>query len=517
MDIINNKDLLLRVRNPAILLDSVVTSRLIKPANERGISEVLVPWRFGEAQQLTEIGVQNVPSPIKVNYKWSGKFKPFDHQIDTSSFLTLHKKACCFNEQGTGKTASVIWAADYLIKLRKINRVLVICPLSIMQSAWLDDLFTCAMHRTAAICHGSRNKRIDVIESEAEFVIINYDGVDIVADEIKRGGFDLIVVDEANAYKNVATKRWKVLNRLVTPSTYLWMLTGTPASQSPVDAFGLAKLVNPENTPRFAGRWREMVMRKVSQFKYVPRPEAKKLVHRVLQPAIRYTKEECLDLPDITYTTRTVPLTPQQVKYYKLMKKKLIVNAAGEDITMINAAAAMNKLLQLSGGAVYSDEGDIINFDASTRIKVLDEIIQESSHKILVFVPYRHAILTVSEHLQKSGITCEVVNGAVSATRRTDIFKRFQDTDIPRVLVIQPQAASHGVTLHRADTIVYWSPVMSVETYLQCNARAHRAGQKNPVTVVHIEGSEVEKKIYRMLQDKVDVHTNIVQLYKDIK
>tara|TARA_R100001129_G_scaffold173961_1_gene145945 strand:+ start:6079 stop:7629 length:1551 start_codon:yes stop_codon:yes gene_type:complete len=516
MDIIQNKALLLRVRNPAVLLDSITKSKLLKKANDKGISEVLVHWGIKESQKLTEIGVQNVPSPIKTNYEWSGKFKPFDHQIETSSFLTLHKKACCFNEQGTGKTASVIWAADYLMKLRLVNRVLVICPLSIMQSAWLDDLFACAMHRTAAVCHGRQNKRADIIKSGAEFVIINYDGVEIVKDEIKNGGFDLIVVDEANAYKNVATNRWKVLNSLIAADTRLWMLTGTPASQSPVDAYGLAKLVNPTNVPRFLGRWREMVMRKVTQFKYVPRPEAKKLVHKVLQPAIRYTKEECLDLPDITYTTRSVPLTPQQNKYYKLMKQRLIVNAAGEDITMVNAAAAMNKLLQLSGGAVYSDEGEIINFDASTRIKILDEIIQESSHKLLIFVPYRHAILTVSEHLNKSGITCEVINGDVSAVKRTNIFRRFQDADDPRVLVIQPQSASHGVTLHRADTIVYWSPVMSVETYLQCNARAHRAGQKNPVTVVHLEGSEVERRIYSMLQSKIDVHSNIVRLYKEL-
>ena len=108
MDIIQNKALLLRVRNPAILLDTITKSKLLKKANDKGISEVLVHWGIKESQQLTDIGVKNVPSPIKTNYKWGGRFKPFDHQIETSSFLTLHKKACCFNEQGTGKTASVI-------------------------------------------------------------------------------------------------------------------------------------------------------------------------------------------------------------------------------------------------------------------------------------------------------------------------------------------------------------------------------------------------------------------------
>ena len=183
---------------------------------------------------------------------------------------------------------------------------------------------------------------------------------------------------------------------------------------------------------------------------------------------------------------------------------------------MVNAAAGMNKLLQLSGGAVYSDTGEIVSFDVKPRFKVLEEIIQETSNKLILFVPYRHAILLLKEEMDKKGYTSEIINGAVTAGKRAEIFNRFQTSDTPRILIIQPQAAAHGVTLHRADTIVYWSPVMSVETYLQCNARAHRAGQKNPVTVYHLEGSAVEKRIYKMLQNKVDVHSNIVNLYKEI-
>ena len=510
MDIVQNKALLLKAQNPNIILETIPKSKAVND------NEVVVYWGIRESQVLCKLGYTKIPSPIKKDYKWNGRFKPFNHQVETSSFLTLHKRACCFNEQGTGKTASVIWAADYLMNIGEVGRVLIICPLSIMSSAWMEDLFSCAMHRKAAVCHGERKKRQKVISSDAEFVIINYDGVEVVADEIEAGGFDLIVVDEANAYKNVSTKRWKVLNKLSRSASYLWMLTGTPASQSPVDAYGLAKLVNPDNTPKFLGRWRDMVMRRVSQFTYIPKPEARKLVYEVLQPAIRYTKEECLDLPDITYTTRLVPLSPQQNKYYRLMKNKLIVTAAGEDITMINAATAMNKLLQLSGGAVYSDEGETISFNVKPRMNVLKEIIEETSNKVILFVPFRHAINLIQEELKQSGVSCEVINGAVSAIKRTDIFKRFQETDIPKVLVVQPQSASHGVTLHRADTVVYWSPVMSVETYLQCNARAHRAGQKNPVTVIHIEGSEVEKKIYKMLQNKIDIHSNIINLYKSV-
>jgi SNF2 family DNA or RNA helicase len=185
-------------------------------------------------------------------------YKPFAHQKETASFLTLHRRAFCLSEQGTGKTGGVIWAADYLIKLGHVRRVLIICPLSIMQSAWQADLFKIAMHRSVDVAYGSVVKRRAIVEGDAEFVIINYDGVEIMEKEIAAGKFDLIVVDECNAYKTTTTKRWKCLNRIVTNSTWLWMLTGTPAAQSPVDAYGLAKLVSPERCPsilRYLKTW----------------------------------------------------------------------------------------------------------------------------------------------------------------------------------------------------------------------------------------------------------------------
>jgi SNF2 family DNA or RNA helicase len=120
----------------------------------------------------------------------------------------------------------------------------------------------------------------------------------------------------------------------------------------------------------------------------------------------------------------------------------------------------------------------------------------------------------VSNHLTSQGVTNEIIQGSVSATKRADIINRFQTMEHPRVLVIQPQAASHGVTLTAADTIVFWSPVMSVETYIQCVARIDRVGQKNSMTVVHLQGSEVERKMYEMLQSKVDSHEKLVDLYR---
>lgn len=511
MQIIDNKALLIKVRDPGRITTVIPKSKQV------GNNEVLVKWGLEEAQVLKNLRLKDVPSPINATYDWPGLYRPFAHQRVTSSFLTMHRRAFCFNEQGTGKTSSVIWASDYLLKIGAIRRVLVLCPLSIMEAAWGGDLFRFAMHRTVSIAHSySKEKRLAAVRSEAEYVICNYDGLDIIKDEIKNGAFDLVVIDEANAYKNVTTKRFKILNSILKPDMWVWMLTGTPASQSPTDAYGLAKIINPSGVPKFFGAFRDQVMQKITAFKWAPKASSEKTLHEVLQPAIRFTKEECLDLPDMTYVTRDVPLSPQQKKFYEALRKHMMATAAGEEITTVNAAANLNKLLQLSCGAVYSDTGEVIEFDAKDRIKALMEVIEEASHKVIIFVPFRHAIEIILDALKTEGISCEAIHGGVPVNKRTAIFAAFQAETKPQVLVIQPQAAAHGVTLHAANVVVWYGPIMSIETYLQANARVHRAGQRNPCTVVHLQGSPVEKRVYKMLTEKVDIHTRLIDLYKNI-
>ena len=510
MEIIENgRALLLRLRNPQQVTNAIPKSRAL-PDNK-----VVVNWGVDEAHTLKNMNIK-APSPIEKQYQWSGSHAPFAHQKTTSAFLTMNRKAFCFNEQGTGKTASSIWAADFLLQKQVINRVLIICPLSIMDSAWRNDLFTFAPHRTVDVAYGSSKKRKEILAQGAEFVVINYDGVSIVADDIAAGGFDLIIVDEATHYKNAQTNRWKTLNKLVKEDTWLWMMTGTPAAQSPLDAYGLAKLVNPTSVPRFFSSFRDQIMTKVTNFKWIPKETATDTVFRVLQPAIRFTKDECLDLPPMVYVKREVELTRQQKKYYEQLRKKLVMQITGEQITAINAAVVMSKLLQIAAGAVYTDESDVLEFDITHRYKVLREVIDESSQKVLVFVPFKHTIDILTDKLRKDGIPTDIIRGDVSAPARTQIFKTFQETPDPRVLVIQPQAAAHGVTLTAANTVVWWGPTSSLETYAQANARVHRSGQKHKCTVVQLHGSPVEKRVYTLLDNRIDVHTKMIDLYKEI-
>jgi SNF2 family DNA or RNA helicase len=270
----------------------------------------------------------------------------------------------------------------------------------------------------------------------------------------------------------------------------------------------------PDRCPQFFGRFRDMVMLNVGRFKWIPRTTAEDTVFKLLQPAVRFTKSECLDLPPVTHVDREAPLTAQQDKYYRQLKKDMFITAAGEEISSVNAAVNLNKLLQISGGAVYTDTKEVIEFDVSNRLRVVKEVIDEASNKVIVFVPFRHTIQLLQEYLEKNKISNEIINGSVSVGKRTEIFKNFQEATDPHVLIVQPQAASHGVTLTAADTIVWYAPVTSLETYLQANARIDRPGQTSNMTIVNVFGSPVEKRLYSMLQNKLKTHTRLVDLYK---
>ena len=512
MEIIDDKALLFNTRKAEQITALIPKSQVL--ASNGDVSRLLVHWGFEEAQLLRNMGIKDVPMPILKRYDWPGMYRPFEHQKTTAEFLTKHPRCFVFSEAGTGKTSAAAWAADYLMAQGKVKRVLVVCPVSIMDTAWRADLFRTLMHRKVAIAQGSREQRQKVFRNDYEFVIINFDGVKVVTKELANYGFDLIIIDEANAIKSVQTDRWKALASLVKPTTRLWLMTGTPASQSPLDAYGLAKLVNPDSVPRFFGAFRDKVMLKINQFKWVPKQDAQQVVHQALQPAIRFTKEECLDLPDMLFSTREVPLTAQQTKYYESLRKQMMAVAAGEEITAVNAASMLNKLLQVSQGAVYTDNRDVVEFDVRNRISELLDVIAQTEHKILVFVPYRHTLVMLENEVIKAGYTTATIHGGVSAPQRAELIKQFQTEDDPRVLLMIPQATAHGITLTRANQVVWWGPVSSTEIYLQANSRAHRAGQKNCVTVTHLQGSPVEKRMYTMLQNKIDIHQSLVDLYR---
>jgi SNF2 family DNA or RNA helicase len=197
----------------------------------------------------------------------------------------------------------------------------------------------------------------------------------------------------------------------------------------------------------------------------------------------------------------------------------MVMQAAGETITAVNAAAKVNKLLQISCGAAYTDDREVIEFDATPRLNLLLEILEETDRKVIIFCLFRSVMDTIYEFLKGRGHNVEQIHGDVTPTKRGDIINRFQHTDSPRVLVLQPAATSHGITLTAADTVVFFGPLMSVEQYWQSISRADRKGQNaDKVRVIHIESSPIEKKMFAAMEAKVSDHLLLSSMFeKELK
>lgn len=495
--------LALKLNNPNRVLDSIPTAKTLEV---RGTQIVVAPHRLDEVKVLNNLGI-NAPSPILHYYDWPGQFDPYDHQRHTAAFLTLNHRGLVLNEIGTGKTQSALWAADYLIKTKHVKKVLILSPLSTLERVWGDGVFTGLTHRKFVVLYGTAEKRMKLLQKDAHFYICNHDGFPIIAPHCI-DAFDLVIVDEAAVLRNPSTKRYKIFKKWLdaNTSTRLWLMTGTPTPNDPTDAWALAKLVGSPYCTKTFTAFREQVMMKIGQWKFVPRPESVDIVKNILQPAVRYTRDECFDLPETIIQTRHVELTPEQKKHYQQMLKHFVVEmtkdmVGGNTITAVNEAVKVQKLVQIACGVAYGDDGQNIEIDCTPRINLVKEVIEEAGEKVILFVPLTGTLHMLERELSKHW-SVGVVNGAVSASARNQIFHDFQHSPNPRVLIAHPGTMAHGLTLTSASTIIWYGPINSNEVYVQANGRIERIGKKNVSNVIHIQSTDLEHKMYERLRNK---------------
>jgi len=510
----NSRKLVLNLEHP----DKVTT--IIPSAKKivfRGKTLVTVPHGIEETRVLRNMGI-DAPGPIQHYYKWPGQFKPYDHQRITANFLTLHPRAFCLNDMGTGKTASVLWAFDYLRSVGMAKALLVVAPLSALERAWADEVFKSFPHLTCVTLHATSAKRLKLLDFPADVYVINHDGIksslilSALADKIQSGDIDVVVPDELAVFRNSGTERWKAMRKLVAPATYVWGLTGTPIPNEPTDAWAQIKLIAPEKVPKYFGQFRDTVMRQLGPYKWVARPGALNHVYSVMQPAVRYSRDECLDLPPTTYVTREVELSPQQKVAYTQMLNSFKADLEGGQVTALSEAAKLMKLIQIVCGVVYTQTGDV-EIPAPDRVELVREIIEEAGAKVIVFVPLTGALNMVAKELRRH-FSVEVVFGGTPKSERDRIFGDFQTQKTPRVIVANPGTMSHSLTLTAADTIIWFAPINSAEIYLQANARIPRPGQKLHTHIVHIAGSELERRMYARLQRRQDTQGVLLSMFE---
>ena len=454
-------------------------------------------------------------------YSWPGPFQPFDHQKETTEFIVANHRGFVFNDMGTGKTASLLWAADYLMSVGDVGRLLIVAPLSTIKRVWLDESFQLLMHRNTVLLYGPSAKRREKYEqSNWEIGIINFDGVkilkDLIEDDIKSGRLDMIAIDEATEYRNSQTKKYQTMKKLADKVPRLVQMTGAPCPEAPTDAYGLAHLQGNTSIPKFFGAWRRRTMLKVGEFQWVPRPDGFQQAFQVLQPAIRFRKEDCVDLPPVTYEQWEVELSSEQKSAYKTMQKKMAIEFAdeGDQLPAVNAADKINKLRQIACGVVKdTGTGEYVLLDYKPRLRAVLAAIEQADAKVVVAVPFKGIIKQLAHDVGQL-YTTEYINGDVSAKQRDDIITRFRQTSDPHVLMVHPKTMSHGITLVEADVMVIYAPIYSNDQATQIENRINRPGQTRSMTIVQLGASAMEWSIYHSTEMKAQGEAMLLEMYK---
>jgi SNF2 family DNA or RNA helicase len=385
---------------------------------------------------------------------------------------------------------------------------------------WANAIFRNFLsRRTFEILHGSAEQRLQALARPADVYILNFDGVGVGAHTRKRFELDgfskqlaerkdirLAIVDEASGYKDSRTKRHRIARLVVGTKEYCWLLTGTPTPNAPTDAYGLAKMVNNAFGKSFTSFQLETML-KISQFKWVPKKEGYDIARKYLTPSIRYDIKDIWDGPEMTTQQRQVPLTSQQKQLMADLKRDLqVVVKSGQPINAANEAAARQKFIQISLGAIYDARHAVHLIDARPRLDELKDVLEQAPGKTLIFVPLTSVVEFLYKEL-KDKWSCEIVNGNTTPKKRNDIFGRFQgapDSD-PRIIIADPGTMSHGLDLWQAQTVIWYGITDKSELYAQANRRAFRPGQHFPVTVVQVVSNKLEQEIFRRLENNLSL------------
>lgn len=516
-----HKALLLRLKTPEKL-----EGLKYRTVRLRGKTFYVVPFTIKTVQHLRKEGLAP-PNPIQYYYEWSRNPlsvpKPFHAQIVTAGFLVENHRAFVLNGLGSGKSLASLWAYDYLRSIGRAEKLLVVCPLSTVELTWADAIFEHFPHLDAVVLHASsKAQRVKLLQQKADVYIVNHHGVELLKDELnKRFDIDTVIVDEVSqCARNSQTKMWKALNAVVNApqmTRTAWGMTATPIPNSPTDVYGQSRLIVPGRVPPYFSKFRDAVMYQRGPYLWLPRDNALETAHDALKPAIRFSREECVDLPPTTYIDVQATLSKDQAKAYRDMLKSLAAQVEAGEITAANEAVKLGKLVQIASGCAYGEDGAELVLPSPDRLAQLEQLVQDSHTKTIVFAPFVSVVKMLHKHLLSQGFTAEMIYGDVSKNQRSDIFHAFQRGTDPQVLVAQPSAMSHGLTLTASSTIVWYAPITSADTYGQANGRITRPGQKHNTLIAHIGATDEEWKIYNRLKRKEKVQNILLDRIRDEK
>ena len=438
------------------------------------------------------------------------KYKPHSYQEYAIRYIETHPISALLIDMGLGKTSITLTAIrNLLFDSFEVCKVLVIAPLRVAKNTWTDEIkkWEHLSTLTYSLIVGNENERLSALNEKADIYIINRENVDwLVNKSGYKFDFDMVVIDELSSFKNHQSKRFKSLMKVRPLVKRIVGLTGTPSSNGLMDLFAEFKILDMgKRLGYFIGQYRNTYFKPDKMngpivYSYKPLPNAENAIYeKISDITVSMKANEYLKMPELLTSNYVVELSNSEKNQYDEMKKSLVLEITDGEITASNAASLSNKLCQLSNGAIYDDEQNIVEIH-DRKLEALEDIIESMNGKpLLIAYWYRHDLERIKSRF------------SVRKIKTSEDISDWNDGKIP-VALIHPASAGHGLNLQNGgSTLVWFGLTWSLELYQQTNARLYRQGQKNAVVIQHIiTKGTIDEQILKALQKKNKTQADLI-------
>ena len=432
------------------------------------------------------------------------KFKPHDYQAHTTQFIIDHPESAIFLGMGMGKTISTLTAVNDLIRNRfETQKVLVIAPIRVARDTWPTEIdkWDHLAGLTVSPIIGTAKQREAAANRRADIYTIGRENIPWVGkDHGSRWPYDMVIIDELSSFKNPQAKRFKALKKVRPKIHRIVGLTGTPAPNSLLDIWAPFRLIdNGQRLGKYITHYRDQYFTPGRRngtvvYNWNLRPGADQAIYdNIADITVSMRTTDYLQLPEATHQHITVQLPPKARKHIDTLKRDLVLDLDDDTIDAANAATLSLKLQQLSGGAIYNETGDNYITIHDEKIQALAELVdQAQGNPMLVCFWFKH---------ERDRILDAIPGARVLDTQQD--FHDWNNGDIP-VALIHPASAGHGLNLQAGGHIMVWfTTPWSLELYEQANARLHRQGQTEPVSIIHIDTADsIDQTVHQALTRK---------------
>lgn len=452
-------------------------------------------WQFPDSalnvlQQYKLIDCNIVVSKKeKVQYELSPYLRDYQQKIVNNAL----NEGCyaIFSDTGTGKTAMGLEIATHF------DKTLILCPLSVIETAWIDDCHKFYHNEIIVNCHGnSKTERLEKLNSKADIYIMNYESFKILKNEIRNVQFDCLIVDESSVMKNMTSQITSDILEMIDVIPHRFVLSGCPTPNHNTEIFPQMKLVNSDvfgnNYYGFLAKYFTQDMANPHRW-YQTQENKNVYYNRLSEKSVFLSKDDCVTLPAKTFEIKKIDMGKTQKMYYQDMVQNIKDNI--NSWSKFEFTAKLMKLREILSGFVINKDNSITDFDTE-KDKILKQSIEEIGDKpIIIWCQFIHEIERLAENFNGIALTSKTKN-------RDDIIRDFKGNKI-KLLFTHPQLLGKGLTFTNCSYNIYYSLSFSYEDFKQSQDRIHRIGQTNKCTYIILQmKNTIDERIYNCLRRK---------------